>query len=45
MAKFKPARGGKKKETKARGLFSCVFLLLMGMFLFFFLFYSMLKSR
>ena len=44
MAKFKPAKPGKKKESKIQGAIPCLILLVSGILLLSLLFYGMLKS-
>ena len=44
MAKFKPARTGKKKATSARGAIPCIVFLISGMALLILLFYSILRT-
>jgi hypothetical protein len=47
MAKFKPAKGGKSKETgnpKAQGAIPCLILIIGGLLLIAVLFYGMMTS-
>jgi hypothetical protein len=44
MAKFKPARSGKKKTSEVRGAIPCIVFLISGMALLILLFYSILRT-